>query len=381
MKISYKVLFAAVLSIAGTNAFAADITGLATTNYVKGAVESLDSTVATGDGAIDTITQKDGKITATHRKLSNKDIADGAAIATTKISGLDTALSGKQTIGNLVDTTDKIEANKTSTTKYPSMAVAQQIAATAAATEVTEVTSKVNSLEGDLDALATTVEENKDAADSAINTANGKITKLETTVGSSTSGLVKDVADLKTNVGSTNVGTQIDNKIKALNSTVAPVANQIVKSVTQENGVIKPVYGQVATADIADGAVDGKKIKDGAITGTNGINISKNATTGAVVVDGAGTKYTLPTATTSVLGGVKSSAVVTATDGVLGIGSEQITSGMIKNGEVKEADIGAQAVSTAKIKSPTATECASGNCALVDLGTGAQWLPIVNEYN
>ena len=41
MKISYKVLFAAVLSIAGTNAFAADVTGLATTNYVKGAINSL----------------------------------------------------------------------------------------------------------------------------------------------------------------------------------------------------------------------------------------------------------------------------------------------------------------------------------------------------
>ena len=107
MKISYKVLFAAVLSIAGTNAFAADVTGLATTNYVKGAIGSLDSTVATGNGAIDTITQADGKITATHKLLKNADIASDAAIATSKIAGLDTALAGKQTTGNLVDTTDK----------------------------------------------------------------------------------------------------------------------------------------------------------------------------------------------------------------------------------------------------------------------------------
>ncbi|MGN0916723.1 MAG: hypothetical protein ACI4NZ_00745, partial [Candidatus Enterousia sp.] len=103
---------------------------------------------------------------------------------------------------------------------------------------------------------------------------------------------------------------------------------------------------------------------------------------------------TLPPATTTTLGGVKSSAVVTATNGVLGIGSEQITSEMIKNGEVKEDEIAKDAVTTLKIKddavttkkikgfdnSGTTKECASGNCALVDLGTGAQWLPIVNEY-
>lgn len=406
MKISYKVLFAAVLSIAGTNAFAADVTGLATTNYVKGAINSLDSTVATGVGAIDTITQTDGKITATTRRtLKNADIATDAAIATSKISGLDAALSGKQTTGNLVDTTDKIEANKTSTTKYPSMAVAQQIAATAATGVATDVASDITELQNSIDSLKDTVDQNKGAADDAIK-------------------------------GLTGIGT----------GTTA--GNGMVKTVTQANGVVTATRGLVATADIADGAVDGKKIKDGAIAagsnikvtkdattgvvtvantysytlpsagtalggvktggditatsgtltitdgkvtgkkiasdaikGSGSVTVSKDATTGVITVSGTDTKYTLPTATTSVLGGVKSSAVVTATDGVLGIGSEQITSGMIKNGEVKEADIGAQAVSTAKIKSPTATECASGNCALVDLGTGAQWLPIVNEYN
>ena len=161
-------IFAGILAIVTVNAARADI---ATTNYVKGAIGSLDSTVVTGNGAIDTITQTDGKITATHKLLKNADIASGAAIAVSKISGA-------QTTANLVSTTTTVDGkvtipDATSTTKYPSMAVAQQIAASAAADKVLSVTSKVNTLEGDLDALAATVEENKCAAEAAINGLTG----------------------------------------------------------------------------------------------------------------------------------------------------------------------------------------------------------------
>lgn len=405
MKISYKVLFAAVLSIAGTNAFAADVTGLATTNYVKGAIQSLDGDVTGTTGVVKTISQTDGKITATRGLIGDTEVDK---ISTAKITGnLDVSRITKgQTTDNIVNLNadGKIPtADAGSTTKYPSIKAAEQIASAVVAENLIDVNQEIESLNTNYTNLSNKVESNKAAADNAIK-------------------------------GLTGTGT----------GTTA--GNGMVKTVTQENGVVTATRGLVATADIADGAVDGKKIKDGAIAAGSNIKVTKDATTGVVTVantysytlpsagtalggvktggditatsgtltitDGkvtgkkiasdaikgtgsvtvsqdattgvitvSGSQYSLPTATTSVLGGVKSSAVVTATDGVLGIGSEQITSGMIKNGEVKEADIGAQAVSTAKIKSPTATECASGNCALVDLGTGAQWLPIVNEYN
>ena len=61
---------------------------------------------------------------------------------------------------------------------------------------------------GDDPNFATTVATNigKKADQTALNTTNGKVTTLETTVGSSTSGLVKDVSDLKTTVGSSTSG-------------------------------------------------------------------------------------------------------------------------------------------------------------------------------
>ena len=202
-------IFAGILAIVTVNAARADI---ATTNYVKGAIGSLDSTVVTGNGAIDTITQTDGKITATRRTLKDADIAGDAAIATSKINGLDTALGEKQTTENLVSTTTTVDGkvtipDATSTTKYPSMAVAQQIAASAAADKVLNVTSRVNTLEGDLDSLAAIVEENKGAAEDAIN-------------------------------GLTGTGT----------GTTA--GNGMVKTVTQANGVVTATRGLVAKADL-----------------------------------------------------------------------------------------------------------------------------------
>lgn len=70
----------------------------------------------------------------------------------------------------------------------------------------------------------------------------------------------------------------------------------------------------VTTAKIADSAVtDAKlatdsvtplKVKDGLITAGTNVTVSRNATTGVVTISSADTKYTLPTATDKVLGGV-----------------------------------------------------------------------------
>lgn len=431
MKISYKVLFAAVLSIAGTNAFAAtaDITGLATTNYVKGAINSLDVTTATGSGNVVTsVTQEDGKIIV-KKETTLGSLATRNDVTSAQITGnIDVSRITKgQTTDNIVNVTVSdgtdgkqvvtySKGDATSTDNYPSVKAANQIAAAAAANATMELTSDVATLQGDLTALTQTVENNKGAADDAIKGLTGtgtgttagngmvKTVTQEKGVVTATRGLVAtaDIADgavdgKKIKDGAIAAGSNIKVTKDATTGVVTvantysytlPAANDTTRGGVVTGGDITATSG---TLTITDGKVTGKKIASDAITGTNGITISKNATTGAVVVDGAGTKYTLPTATTTVKGGIMAtSEIAVASDGKATIGTgavtegkiaaNAITSAKIKDGEVKEADIGAQAVSTAKIKRPTTTECASGKCALVDLGTGAQWLPIVNEY-
>lgn len=175
MKVSYKVLFAAILATAGTNAFAADVAGLATTNYVKGAIESLSDVAQTG--SYNDLTDKPtlgalaakGTVTSADiadGTISNADIAANAAIATSKISGLDTALAGKQTTSNMVNlgADNKIAAGDSgSTTKYPSMKVAEQIAAAAAGDAVTAIAGDITALQNRLDDLANQVDEDKAA--------------------------------------------------------------------------------------------------------------------------------------------------------------------------------------------------------------------------
>lgn len=431
MKISYKVLFAAVLSIAGTNAFAAtaDITGLATTNYVKGAIQSLDGTVTGTTGVVKTIKQEDGKITATRGLIGDTEVDK---ISTAKITGnLDVSRITKgQTTDNIVNLNadGKIPtADAGSTTKYPSIKAAEQIASAVVAENLIDVNQEIESLNTNYTNLSNKVESNKAAADNAIKGLTG--TGTGTTAGNgmvktvtqangvvtATRGLVAtaDIADgavdgKKIKDGAIAAGSNIS-VTKDATTGVVTVANTYSYSLPAANGTTRggvvtggDITATSGTLTITDGKVTGKKIASDAIKGSGSVTVSKDATTGVITVSGTDTKYTLPTATTTVKGGIMAtSEIAVASDGKATIGTgavtegkiaanavtegkiaaNAITSAKIKDGEVKEADIGAQAVSTAKIKSPTTTECASGNCALVDLGTGAQWLPIVNEYN
>lgn len=95
----------AILSSVGANA-ATTVTGLATPEYVKGALGSLNVTTATGSGNVVTdVTQENGKIKvtkgttlgslATQSKVTDTYI-DAGAISQVKINGLTGALSGKQ---------------------------------------------------------------------------------------------------------------------------------------------------------------------------------------------------------------------------------------------------------------------------------------------
>ena len=367
---------------------------------------------------------------AAKNNVTNGDIS--GTINQDKITGLTIALNAKQATANMVKAptntdTGFSDADMTDQTKYPSMNAARQIADQIVSENIIAVDQEIEQLNTNYTNLSKTVENNKAAAEGAIDTANGKITKLETTVGSSTSGLVKDVADLKTNVGTTNVGTQIDNKINTLDSTVTQVANQIVKSVTQTDGKITPVYGKVAKADLdtaltteidgkmaktaydtattmaADGtyakkantvaqnltALDGQvKMNTGAIDTANGMITALETTVGnatsGLVKDVADLKTNVGSTNvgTQIDNKIKAldSTVAAVADGV--VQSVTQTDGKITPvyGKVATNDIEDDAVSTAKIKSPTTTECADGKCALVDLGSGVQWLPIVNVY-
>ena len=103
------------------------------------------------------------------------------------------------------------------------------------------------------------------AVEDRMTTAESDIDKLEGTVGDSSSGLVKDVADLKAAVGAGgSVADAITNAINGLDSTKSQVAGAdgLALEVVQENGIIKSISGSIA-ADTYDAygsasAVEGK---------------------------------------------------------------------------------------------------------------------------
>lgn len=103
------------------------------------------------------------------------------------------------------------------------------------------------------------------AVEDRMTTAEGDIDSLETTVGDSSSGLVKDVADLKAAVGAGgSVADAITNAINGLDSTKSQVAGAdgLALEVVQENGIIKSISGSIAAntydAHGSASAVEGK---------------------------------------------------------------------------------------------------------------------------
>lgn len=89
------------------------------------------------------------------------------------------------------------------------------------------------------------------AIEGRVTTAEGKITTLEGTVGDSTKGLVKDVADLKALMGEDGEGSvsdKITDAINGLDSTKSQAAGAdgLALEVVQENGVITSISGSIA---------------------------------------------------------------------------------------------------------------------------------------
>lgn len=130
----------------------------------------------------------------------------------------------------------------------------------------------------------------KNAAD--IVTANGKITALETTVGDSTKGLVKDVTDLKSSV------SVINSSIEAINSSIGTLSTGLAtangKISTLENTVGDSTKGLVKKVNDVSTQVDTNKQNITSLTTTVGNKLDKTAVVngkGFVNVDG------IPTAT------------------------------------------------------------------------------------
>lgn len=292
MKVSYKVLFAAVLSIAGTNAFAADttITGLATTNYVKGAIESLDSDVKTGNGIVRTITVADGKITGSTR--SGVVDADISSISVSKISGA-------QTTGNLVQTTTKDSSNNvvipdaTSTSKYPSMAVAQDIAAKAASSAVMDVRSDLDTLMDQMDDPDSGLDTKQEKSDAnyQVGGANGTWTAISDavegdskaiTVSTGTGGKVKVSVNTasSTAYGVVKTGSNISNTSGTISvadgSTTAKGVVQLTDSYASTDST-KAMTGK-AVASAISGVTGTANSAVQTVTGSNGVSASKTGT-------------------------------------------------------------------------------------------------------
>lgn len=121
------------------------------------------------------------------------------------------------------------------------------------------------------------------AVEDRMTTAESNIDTLEGTVGDSSSGLVKDVADLKAAVGQGgSVADAITNAINGLDSTKSQVAGAdgLALEVVQENGIIKSISGSIA-AETYDSygsasAVEGK-LNDYKTTNDAAVKAAKDA--------------------------------------------------------------------------------------------------------
>ena len=113
------------------------------------------------------------------------------------------------------------------------------------------------------------------AVEDRMATAEGDIDKLEGTVGDSTKGLVKDVADLKAAVGEGgSVSDAITGAINGLDSTKnqAAGADGLALEVVQENGVIQSISGSIAanTYDKFGAAKEAVEALDATVSHTAG---------------------------------------------------------------------------------------------------------------
>lgn len=190
-----------------------DIGNLENVMNFRGAVEALPAVAGYEDGDVIVVTAGDNKgkeyvlSNGAWVEFGNTD-ANSAAIS---------ALQGRMTTAEAdIDALESSRATKT------------------------ELASEVKALEDAIDLKADKT---------ALNSTNGRVTTLEGTVGDSSKGLVKDVADLKTTVGDAKSG--LVKKVAALESASATHATQNALN-TVESTLTKSISDEKTARESAD---------------------------------------------------------------------------------------------------------------------------------
>ena len=155
--------------------------------------------------------------------IKDADIASDAAIAQSKIAGLETALAGKATTSNITDAIGALDV--------ADEAVPGQVVSAVVETDGKIAVSRRALVADDIPAIGT-----------------DKVTGLDAALaGKANSG---DLDALEALVGETNVGTQITNAIAALDNSDAAVENQFVTAVVETDGVVTVSRAQPGIANV-----------------------------------------------------------------------------------------------------------------------------------
>ena len=252
------------------------INGKADTTYVDGKIAALDKDDAAVEGqVVSAVSETDGVITVTRRSLVAADIPE---IAQSKVTGLETALAGKQDTV-VFNTTYNAESNKAATMQDVQNAVADLSGAMHYEGESTsDPSAGTITIEGKPDyspasgdvvtynakeyvydgenwrelgdessfAVKGSIKNADIAADAAID--QSKIAGLTDALAAKAS--ASDLDALEALVGETAVGTQITNAIGALDKADSAVENQFVTAVSEADGVITVSRAALTEANI-----------------------------------------------------------------------------------------------------------------------------------
>ena len=155
--------------------------------------------------------------------IKDADIAADAAIAQSKIAGLETALAGKAAPSDITDAIAALDVTDE--------AVAGQVVSAVVETDGKIAVSRRALVADDIPAIGT-----------------DKVTGLDTALAGKADAAALDA--LEALVGETNVGTQITNAIAALDNADAAVENQFVTAVVETDGVVTVSRAQPGIANV-----------------------------------------------------------------------------------------------------------------------------------
>lgn len=334
----------AILSSVGANA-ATTVTGLATPEYVKGALGSLNVTTATGSGNVVTaVTQTDGKIAVTKGSITS---ANNPTITITQngtIKGTFTLnQSGAATIP-LTDTTYNIATDKTAGLVKSAGDIAVNSTTGAVTVNHAAKADTATSATSATTAGSATKAE-KDASGNVITSTYA--TKSELTTGLSNKQLKDNIVNVTVSNGtdgkqvvtySKGDATSTDNypSVKAANQIAAAAAANATMELTGDVAALQQDLTDLTQAveDNKGAAEDAIKALDSSVTNANG------AISTITITDGKITNVTRKSVSVNDLA---ADAVTNAK-----LADNAVQSENIKDGEVKEADLAPGAVTPAK---------------------------------